>query len=124
MSDDEDHSDLDQYRQHSDFWKGFRAAIRGYASESEEEDDYDSQTDGEQTEAETEAEDEEGEEEDKDEDQQVQDERQDQVERQDDGRPYSRSRTPRCRSRCNYYPCGPYRAPESDYDSDAESDYD
>ena len=37
---DSDDEDLDQYRQHSDFWKGFRAAIRGYASESEEETDY------------------------------------------------------------------------------------
>ena len=26
---DSDDEDLDQYRQHSDFWKGFRAAIRG-----------------------------------------------------------------------------------------------
>ena len=71
------------------------------------------------------------------------DQNQDEHEQEDDGRPYSRSRTPRCSSRCKYYPrdrpirsprssspiVGPYRASEShllesDYDSDAESDYD
>ena len=109
MSDyeDEDYDDRppspetdDQHRQHNAFWKGFRAAIKD-------------------------------------------DQNQDEHEQEDDGRPYSRSRTPRCSSRCKYYPCdrpirsprssspvvGPYRASEShllesDYDSDAESDYD
>ena len=70
------------------------------------------------------------------------DQDQDEHEQEDDGRPYSRSRTSRCSSRCKYYPCdrpirsprssspvvGPYRAPEShllesDYDSDAEENY-
>ena len=139
MSDyeDEDYEDYededsdDQHRQHNAFWKGFCAAIKGYASESEE--------------------DEEGEEEDdeggvhRDRWNVKEDQNQDEHEQEDDGRPYSRSRTPRCSSRCKYYPCdrpirsprssspvvGPYRASElveshlleSDYDSDAESDY-
>merc|ERR1712038_1047514 len=98
--DNEEHEDSDgQHRQHNAFWKGFRAAIKGYASSSSSEGE-------------------------------------------DDGRPYSRSRTPRCSSRCRYYPCdrpirsprssspvvGPYRPSEShllesDYDSDAEENY-
>ena len=132
--DDEDYEDEDsddQHRQHNAFWKGFRAAIKGYASESEE--------------------DEEGEEEDdeggvhRDRWNVKEDQDQDQVDRQDDGRLYSRSNLIRCQSSCKYYPCdrpirsprssspivGPYRASElveshlleSDYDSDAEENY-
>ena len=130
VDDEEDEDSDDQHRQHNAFWKGFRAAIKGYASESEE--------------------DEEGEEEDdeggvhQDQWNVKEDEDQDEHEQEDDGRPYSRSRTPRCSSRCKYYPCdrpirsprssspivGPYRATESHllesdaFDSDAESDYD
>ena len=100
VDDEEDEGSDDQHRQHNAFWKGFRAAIKD-------------------------------------------DQNQDEHEQEDDGRPHSRSRTPRCSSRCKYYPCdrpirsprssspvvGPYRASEShllesDYDSDAESDYD
>ena len=129
-SDNEEHEDSDgQHRQHNAFWKGFRAAIKGYASssssEGEEEDDQESVH--------------------FDQDNVKEDEDHDEHEQEDDGRPYSRSRTPRCSSRCKYYPCdrpirsprssspivGPYRASElveshlleSDYDSDAESDY-
>ena len=142
MSDleDEDYEDYedegsdDQHRQHNAFWKGFRAAIRGYASEDDEEgEEEEEEEDYEEGEEEEEQEEDEGGEEDQD---------QHEHEQEDDGRPYSRSRTPRCSSRCKYYPCdrpirsprssspivGPYRAPEShllesDYDSDAESDY-
>ena len=127
VDDEEDEDSDDQHRQHNAFWKGFRAAIKGYASSEE---------------------DEEGEEEDdeggvhRDRWNVKEDQNQDEHEQEDDGRPYSRSRTPRCSSRCKYYPrdrpirsprssspiVGPYRAPEShllesDYDSDAESDY-
>ena len=125
--DNEEHEDSDgQHRQHNAFWKGFRAAIKGYASSSSSE----------------------GEEEDdeggvhRDRRNVKEDEDQDEHEQEDDGRPYSRSRTPRCNSRCKYYPCdrpirsprssspvvGPYRASElveshlleSDYDSEAD----
>ena len=122
--DNEEHEDSDgQHRQHNAFWKGFRAAIKGYASSSSSE----------------------GEEEEGvhfDQDNVKEDEDHDEHEQEDDGRPYSRSRTPRCSSRCKYYPCdrpirsprssspvvGPYRASEShllesDYDSDAEENY-
>ena len=71
------------------------------------------------------------------------DQNQDEHEQEDDGRPYSRSRTPRCSKGCKYYPCdrpirsprssspvvGPYRASElveshlSESDYDSESDY-
>ena len=126
-SDNEEHEDSDgQHRQHNAFWKGFRAAIKGYASssssEGEEEDDEESVH--------------------FDQDNVKEDEDHDEHEQEDDGRPYSRSRTPRCSSRCKYYPCdrpirsprssspvvGPYRPSEahlleSDYDSDVEENY-
>ena len=132
---DEDYEDEDsddQHRQHNAFWKGFRAAIKGYASSSSS--DSEAYEEGED-------EDDEGgvprdQRNDKD------DQNQDEYEQEDDGRPHSRSRTPRCSSRCKYYPCdrpirsprssspvvGPYRASEShllesDYDSDAEENY-
>merc|ERR1711953_63735 len=122
------HSD-GQHRQHNAFWKGFRAAIKGHASSSSSEG-------------------EEGEDEDDqegvhfDQDNVKEDEDHDEHEQEDDGRPHSRSRTPRCSSRCKYYPCdrpirsprssspvvGPYRPSEahlleSDYDSDVEENY-
>merc|ERR1711953_601130 len=124
--DNEEHEDSDgQHRQHNAFWKGFRAAIKGYtslsSSEGEEEDDQENVH--------------------FDQDNVKEDEDHDEHE-QEDGRPYSRSRTPRCSSRCKYYPCdrpirsprssspvvGPYRPSEahlleSDYDSDAEENY-
>merc|ERR1712047_45300 len=115
-SDDDDDDD-------DAFWKGFRAAIKGYTSSSSSE----------------------GEEEESvhfDQDNVKEDEDHDEHEQEDDGRPYSRSRTPRCSSRCKYYPCdrpirsprssspvvGPYRPSEahlleSDYDSDVEENY-
>ena len=128
VDDEEDEDSDDRHRQHNAFWKGFRAAIKGYASESEE--------------------DEEGEEEDDeggvhlDQWNVKEDQAQDEHEQEDDVCPYSRSRTPRCHAKCNYYPCnrpirsprlsspivGPYRASElveshlleSDYDSEAD----
>merc|ERR1711928_225741 len=121
--DNEDHEDSDgQHRQHNAFWKGFRAAIKGYASSSSSE--------GEEEEVHF------------DQDNVKEDEDHDEHEQEDDGRPYSRSRTPRCSFRCKYYPCdrpirsprssspvvGPYRPSEahlleSDYDSDVEENY-
>ena len=122
VDDEEDEDSDDQHRQHNAFWKGFRAAIKGYASSSSSE--------GEEEEVHF------------DQDNVKEDEDHDEHEQEDDGRPYSRSRTPRCSSRCKYYPCdrpirsprssspvvGPYRASElveshlleSDYDSEAD----
>merc|ERR1712004_94147 len=121
--DNEEHEDSDgQHRQHNAFWKGFRAAIKGYASSSSSEEEDDEVH--------------------FDQDNVKEDEDHDEHEQEDDGRPYSRSRTPRCSSRCKYYPCdrpirsprssspvvGPYRPSEahlleSDYDSDVEENY-
>merc|ERR1712047_188048 len=116
------HSD-DQHRQHNAFWKGFRAAIKGYTSSSSSEEEEEEGVHFDQ-------------------DNVKEDEDHDEHEQEDDGRPYSRSRTPRCSSRCKYYPCdrpirsprssspvvGPYRPSEahlleSDYDSDVEENY-
>ena len=125
--DNEEHEDSDgQHRQHNAFWKGFRAAIKGYASSSSSEGEEEDDEGGVHRDRWN----------DKD------DEDQDEHEQEDDGRPYSRSRTPRCSSRCKYYPCdrpirsprssspvvGPYRPSEahlleSDYDSDVEENY-
>ena len=126
---DEDYEDEgsdDQHRQHNAFWKGFRAAIKGYASSSSSEGEEEEEEEGVH----------------RDQDNVKEDEDHDEHEQEDDGRPYSRSRTPRCSSRCKYYPCdrpirsprssspvvGPYRASElveshlleSDYDSEAD----
>ena len=126
---DEDYEDEDsddQHRQHNAFWKGFRAAIKGYASSSSSEGEEEEEEEGVH----------------RDQDNVKEDEDHDEHEQEDDGRPYSRSRTPRCSSRCKYYPCdrpirsprssspvvGPYRPSEahlleSDYDSDVEENY-
>merc|ERR1711874_305070 len=121
VDDEKDEGSDDQHRQHNAFWKGFRAAIKGYASSSSSEGEEEVHFD---------------------QDNVKEDEDHDEHEQEDDGRPYSRSRTPRCSSRCKYYPCdrpirsprssspvvGPYRPSEahlleSDYDSDVEENY-
>ena len=134
---DEDLPHLDGYL--DGYNRGYRDALR---------DNYPSEEEDEEGEEEEEEEDyEEGEEEEeeghhRDQYNVKEDQDQDEHEQEDDGRPYSRSRTPRCSSRCKYYPCdrpirsprssspvvGPYRASEShllesDYDSDAEENY-
>ena len=127
---DEDYEDEgsdDQHRQHNAFWKGFRAAIKGYASSSSSEGEEEDDEGGVHRDRWN----------DKD------DQNQDEHEQEDDGRPYSRSNLIRCQSSCKYYPCdrpirsprssspivGPYRASElveshlSESDYDSESDY-